>query len=97
MTDLKVLFLCTGNSCRSQMSEGFARAFHPTGTFYSAGTAPAEKVNPRTVTVMAEKKIDISSHKPEHLTRDITSTGAPLDYVSNAGASRQPQQHPTLE
>lgn len=63
------------------MSEGFARAFFPTGTFYSAGTAPAERVNPRAVVVMAEKGIDISAHKPEHLIRDITSTGAPLDYV----------------
>lgn len=82
MSDLKVLFLCTGNSCRSQMSEGFARAFHSTGKFYSAGTAPAEEVNPRAVVVMAEKGIDISAHKPDHLTRDITSTKVPLDYVS---------------
>lgn len=56
----KVLFICTGNSCRSQMAEGFLR--HIAGdTFeaFSAGTDPAG-VNPNAVRVMAEKGIDIS-------------------------------------
>ncbi len=60
---LSVLFLCTGNSCRSQMAEGFAR--HLKGDLiesYSAGTAP-KGVDPRAVKAMAEVGIDISTHK----------------------------------
>jgi arsenate reductase len=55
-----ILFLCTGNSCRSQMAEGFARAIAPHGVrVYSAGLEP-EGLNPRAVKVMAELGIDIS-------------------------------------
>ncbi len=62
MNKLKVLFLCTGNSCRSQMAEGFAHALK--GDIieaYSAGTDP-KTLDPRAVRVMAEAGIDISSH-----------------------------------
>lgn len=55
----KILFLCTGNSCRSQMAEGFAR--HLAGEqweIYSAGLAPS-RVNPRAIQVMSEIGIDI--------------------------------------
>ncbi len=57
---LKVMFLCTGNSCRSQMAEGFAREFGK-GLIepYSAGLMAAG-VNPRAVEVMKEKGIDMS-------------------------------------
>jgi len=59
---LKVLFLCTGNSCRSQMAEGWARALKR-GTIdaYSAGI-DTHGMNPRAVQVMAEAGIDISGH-----------------------------------
>lgn len=59
--DLKrILFLCTGNSCRSQMAEGFARVIVPEGgTVYSAGISPAG-VHPLAIKVMAEIEIDIS-------------------------------------
>lgn len=63
------------------MSEGFARAKYPEGTFYSAGMRPAVQVNPSAITVMAERGIDISTHKPEHLVDDILATGVALDYV----------------
>jgi hypothetical protein len=96
MAGLNVLFLCTGNSCRSQMAEGFARAMHPTGTFYSAGTAPAGCANPRAVTVMLERGIDISGHKPKHLVRDVTSTGVPLDYVRHRKRCRDANFAPTV-
>ncbi len=60
---LKVLFLCTGNSCRSQMAEGFARALKGEQIeAYSAGTSP-QGLNPLAVKAMAEIGIDISSHK----------------------------------
>jgi arsenate reductase len=57
---VSVLFLCTGNSCRSQMAEGFARHLHP-GVIH-AWSAGIEKhgMNPRTIQVMAEAGIDIT-------------------------------------
>ena len=54
MDKLKVMFLCTGNSCRSQMAEGWARKLKPdTIEAYSAGVDP-HGMNPRAMTVMAE-------------------------------------------
>ena len=61
-----VLFLCTGNSCRSQMAEGLLR--HLAGDrfgVYSAGTDPAERVHPLAVRVMGELGIDISDQRPK--------------------------------
>lgn len=58
----KVLFLCTGNSCRSQMAEGFARALRPDLEAYSAGVEK-HGLNPLAVTVMAEAGVDISGQR----------------------------------
>jgi len=58
----KVLFLCTGNSCRSQMAEGFARHFHGNrAEFFSAGTQK-HGLNQRALKVMSESGVDISKH-----------------------------------
>jgi len=63
-----VLFLCTGNSCRSQMAEGFLRAYGGDRfDVYSAGTDPAERVHPLAVQVMHEKGIDITHQEPKNL------------------------------
>ena len=78
MKKLKVLFLCTGNACRSQMSEGWAR--HLRGDQidpYSAGVAP-HGLDPLAVRVMAEAGVDISRHTSKHLN---TLLHLPLDYV----------------
>ncbi len=65
---LKILFLCTGNSCRSQMAEGFARALKSDIIeAYSAGIE-THGLNPNAVKVMAEVGIDISSQKSEYVT-----------------------------
>jgi arsenate reductase len=61
---MKILVLCTGNSCRSQMAHGFLQSFDKSIRVYSAGTEPAAKVNPKAVTVMKEAGIDISHHQP---------------------------------
>ncbi len=62
----KVLFLCIGNSCRSQMAEGFARAYgNDIMIPASAGLAPAMGIAPLTRQVMAEKNIDIEDHFPK--------------------------------
>ncbi len=62
---MKVLILCTGNSCRSQMAHGFLQSFDKHLEVFSAGTEPANQVNPRAIQVMKEVGIDISNHKPK--------------------------------
>lgn len=61
---MRILILCTGNSCRSQMAEGVLRSLNPEMEIFSAGTKPEKKVNPNAVTVMREINMDISSHEP---------------------------------
>jgi len=64
---IRVLFLCTHNSARSQMAEAFARAFAPAGaTVMSAGTEP-RKVHPLSIEVMKEVGLDLSGHTSKHL------------------------------
>jgi arsenate reductase (thioredoxin) len=61
---MKILILCTGNSCRSQMAHGFLQSFDSKLTVRSAGTEPAASVNPQAIRAMRESGIDIGSHKP---------------------------------
>ena len=75
---MKILILCTGNSCRSQMAHGFLQSFDSRLEVYSAGTKPAEKVNPMAVKVMGEMGIDLSSHTPKSVN---LYTGQEWDYV----------------
>ena len=74
---LNVLFLCTGNSCRSQMAEGFARAYHADKiNAYSAGIEK-HGMNPLAIKVMAEKEIDITSHS----SKTVDELGVTFDLV----------------
>lgn len=59
---MKILILCTGNSCRSQMSHGFLQSFDPSLSVYSAGTKASGKVNPKVIDVMKDAGVDISHH-----------------------------------
>jgi len=62
----RVLFVCVGNSCRSQMAEGFARTYgRDVMEAESAGLAPAPLVATITQEVMAEKNIDLGEHFPK--------------------------------
>lgn len=74
---LRVMFLCTGNSCRSQMAEGWAKALRSEHVeAYSAGTNP-HGLNPLAIRAMREAGVDISTHtskKPEQI-------GVPFDVV----------------
>jgi arsenate reductase len=74
----KILVICTGNSCRSQMAEGFLKSFDPSLEVFSAGTHPAPVVNPNAVKVMKELGIDISRQIPEKVDNYI---GGEWDYV----------------
>ncbi|MHA1793323.1 MAG: arsenate-mycothiol transferase ArsC [Promethearchaeota archaeon] len=67
-----VIFACVGNSCRSQMAEGFARNFFPNNIMIiSTGTRPSSKVNPIAIQVMKEISIDISDQKPKTVTSSM--------------------------
>lgn len=63
----KVLFICVGNSCRSQMAEAFFNQMSKTEKASSAGTRPASSVGPLAIEVMKEVGIDISRAKPKLL------------------------------
>ena len=75
---MRVLILCTGNSCRSQMAHGFLQSFDKRLDVHSAGTKPAAHVNPNAVKVMMEAGVDISAHTPKSV--DIY-LNEPWDYV----------------
>jgi arsenate reductase len=74
----KILVLCTGNSARSQMTEGFLRSFDSRLEVYSAGTNPAPRVNPFAIEAMREAGIDISGGVPKKVDQFINQ---PFDYV----------------
>ncbi len=75
---MKILILCTGNSCRSQMAHGFLQSFDKSITVCSAGTQPASQVNQTAVKVMKEIGIDISNHKPKQVNQYLKEE---WDYV----------------
>ncbi|MEY5000929.1 MAG: hypothetical protein RLZZ211_965 [Bacteroidota bacterium] len=67
MAKKNILVLCTGNSCRSQIAEGFLRHFHgEVANIYSAGVE-THGVNPRAIQTMFEDGIDISAHTSNHV------------------------------
>lgn len=75
---MKVLILCTGNSCRSQMAHGFLQSFDPNITVRSAGTEASGILNPNAVKAMAEAGIDISHHTSDPVDKYLNDE---WDYV----------------
>ena len=75
---MKILILCTGNSCRSQMAQGFLQSFDKDLTVCSAGTEASGKLNPMAVAVMKEIGIDISQHTSDSVDLYL---GEEWDYV----------------
>ncbi|MCX6235691.1 MAG: arsenate reductase ArsC [Bacteroidetes bacterium] len=76
--NIRILILCTGNSCRSQMAAGFLKSFKKNLEVFSAGTEPTAEINPYAVRVMQEKGIDISTNRPRNVDE---FTSQPFDYV----------------
>ena len=74
----RILILCTGNSCRSQMAHGFLQSFDNKLEVFSAGIKPAEKVNPMAVKVMSEIGIDLIHNMPKSVDLYL---GQEWDYV----------------
>lgn len=64
---MKILILCTGNRCRSQMAHGILKHLAPEWEIYSAGIRPASEVHPLGIKVMKEIGIDISNHYPKSI------------------------------
>ena len=75
---MKILILCTGNSCRSQMAHGFLQSFDPGLTVCSAGTRASGKLNAQAVEVMKEAGIDISHHTSDPVEKYLNEE---WDYV----------------
>lgn len=75
---MKILILCTGNSCRSQMAEGFLKSFDPKLEVYSAGTNPSKSVNPIAIKVMNEAGINLSKNVTKNADQFINDS---FDYV----------------
>ncbi|MCL6096945.1 MAG: arsenate reductase ArsC [Bacteroidetes bacterium] len=75
---MKILILCTGNSCRSQMAEGLLKSFDDKLEVYSAGTNPSSRVHSKAIQVMKEVGIDISQNVPKNVDRFLSQS---FDYV----------------
>ncbi|NIA30997.1 MAG: arsenate reductase ArsC [Actinobacteria bacterium] len=75
---MKILILCTGNSCRSQMAEGFLKSFDANLQVDSAGTEPSGQIHPKAVQVMKEVGIDISDGFPKNVDQFLNRS---FDYV----------------
>lgn len=75
---MKILILCTGNSCRSQMAHGFLQSFDPEITVCSAGTQASGKLSSKAVAVMKEIGIDISHHTSDPVEKYLNEE---WDYV----------------
>ena len=75
---MKVLILCTGNSCRSQMAHGFLQSFDSTITVCSAGTQASGKLNQKAVEVMKQAGVDISHHTSDSVDKYLKKE---WDYV----------------
>ena len=75
---MKIIVICTGNTCRSQIAEGLLKAKYPNFDIYSAGTKPEKIVNQFAVKAMAEEGYDISTQYPKIVSDFIEE---PFDYV----------------
>jgi len=75
---MKILILCTGNSCRSQMAHGFLQSLDKRLQVFSAGTKPANRINSMAVKVMHEVGVDISKNSPKSVDEYINDK---WDYV----------------
>ncbi|MBN2892590.1 MAG: arsenate reductase ArsC [Bacteroidales bacterium] len=75
---MKILIICTGNTCRSQMAEGFLRKKYPDWDIFSAGTKAETVVNPFAVKVMQEVDISIEEQKPSQIAFFLDQS---FDYV----------------
>ena len=75
---MRILILCTGNSCRSQMAEGFLKSFDKKIEVVSAGTEPSSEVHPLAIKTMLEEGINLRECKAKSVNKFLNET---FDYV----------------
>ncbi len=75
---MRILIVCTGNACRSQMAEGLLKSLDPKLRVSSAGTNPASYVHPLAIRVMGEAGIDIRAYRPKPVELFLSDS---FDYV----------------
>lgn len=75
---MKILIVCSGNTCRSQMAEGWLKSLDARLEVFSAGTHPETRVNPFAIAAMKELGIDISGNEPKPVGMFLSKT---FDYV----------------
>lgn len=90
---MNIIFVCTGNTCRSPMAEGYAKSLFPNQTILSRGlmVAPGSAVSDEAVSVLKDNGIDISKHTPKQLSYDdinsadliLTMTKSQSDYLKS--------------
>ena len=90
----RILFVCTGNSARSQMAEGFAR--HLGFDAHSSGTEPAAVLNPNAVVAMAEKDIEIGGQTPKVYDQETAETMDVVVTVCGDAEERCPVLPPSV-
>lgn len=86
----RVLFLCTGNSCRSQMAEGLLR--HLAGDRFqalSAGANPSGYVHPMSIVAMQELGVDISQQRSKHINEFLPPHGEPPELIISVCSSAE--------
>lgn len=93
---MQVYFLCTGNSCRSQIAEGYAQQMHPEWTIASAGVEQ-HGLNPRAVAIMAEDGVDISQHTSKLIDNDYLMSSDLVITLCGDARDKCPMTPPTIE
>lgn len=91
----QIYFLCTGNSCRSQMAEGFAAKYLPDWRVASAGVE-THGLNPKAVAVMAEVGIDISQHQSKLIDLDYLNSSDLVVTLCGDARDKCPMTPPTV-
>ncbi|WP_054677966.1 arsenate reductase (thioredoxin) [Lacticaseibacillus sharpeae] len=92
----QIYFLCTGNSCRSQMAEGFAAKYLPDWRVASAGVE-THGLNPKAVAVMAGVGIDISQHQSKLIDLDYLNSSDLVVTLCGDARDKCPMTPPTVE
>ena len=95
MKDKIILFICKGNSGRSQMAEAFFNYLSKTGKAISAGATPDKKIHPWTIKVMKEAGIDISQQKPKPLTDEILRKADRIIIMDSELSKNMPPKYST--
>ncbi|WP_125547327.1 arsenate reductase (thioredoxin) [Levilactobacillus lindianensis] len=93
----QLYFLCTGNSCRSQMAEGFARALAPKDWRVASAGVEVHGLNPLAVKVMAEKNIDISQQASKLIDSDYLLSSDVVVTLCGDARDKCPMTPPSVE